>query len=69
MAYSTSNKSSCFSIFPSSPASTNVFTLFGHAQSPRDNHIMCEDLSKVFARATQRKESAGSGSRKGLRKI
>ncbi|KAG2757381.1 hypothetical protein P692DRAFT_20712296 [Suillus brevipes Sb2] len=73
MAYSTSNKSTCFSVFPSSPASTNVFALFGHAQSPRDNHLMCEDLKlgRVRARATRRKESAGSesGSRKGLRKI
>jgi hypothetical protein len=75
MAYTTSNKNTCFSVFPSTPASTNAFALFGHAQSPRDNHLMCEDLRKVFGstnfngRATQKKESSGSGSFKGLRKI
>ncbi|KAG2349025.1 hypothetical protein BDR05DRAFT_956399 [Suillus weaverae] len=75
MAYTASNKNTHFSVFPSSPASTNAFVLFGHAQSPRDNHLMCEDLRKVFGstnlngRTTQKKQSSGSGSLKGLRKI
>ncbi|KAG1866494.1 hypothetical protein DFJ58DRAFT_742992 [Suillus subalutaceus] len=71
MAYTTSTKNTHFAIFPSAPASTNVFALFGHAQSPRDNHIMCEDLRKVFGSTItiQKKESSGSGSFRGLKKI
>ncbi|KAG1752667.1 uncharacterized protein EDB91DRAFT_1293653 [Suillus paluster] len=72
MAYTTYNANTHFSVFPSSPASTNVFAIFGHAQSPRDNHIMCEDLRKVFSsnngRTTSQKKQS-SGSLKGLRKI
>ncbi|KAH7923551.1 hypothetical protein BV22DRAFT_1036182 [Leucogyrophana mollusca] len=61
-----------FTLFPTSPASPNVFAIFGQAQSPRDNHMMYEDLRQVFGstngRTAQKKSS--SGSLKGsLRKI
>ncbi|KAG2056310.1 hypothetical protein BDR06DRAFT_952782 [Suillus hirtellus] len=60
-----------FSVFPSGPASTNVFVLFGHAQSPRDGHVMCEDLRKVFGSTNLngRTTAQSSGSFKGLKKI
>ncbi|KAG2077301.1 hypothetical protein BDR04DRAFT_1088267 [Suillus decipiens] len=69
MARTTTNKNAHFSIFPSAPASTNISVLFGRAQSPRDNHEMCEDLRKVFVSNRRATQNSGSGCFKGLKKI
>ncbi|KAH7921369.1 hypothetical protein BV22DRAFT_991935, partial [Leucogyrophana mollusca] len=53
-----------FTLFPTSPASPHAFAIFGHAQSPRDNHAVYEDLRQVFGptngRTAQKKSSSGS---------
>jgi hypothetical protein len=74
MAHTTYNVNTHLSVLPSSPASPNAFALFGRAQSPRNNHIMCDDLRQVFGsnngrtRTTSQKKQSFS-SIKGLRKI
>ncbi|KAG6336695.1 hypothetical protein ID866_2402 [Astraeus odoratus] len=69
MAYTTLEHT--FSLFPTSPASPNAFSVFMHAQTPRENHTMYEDFRQVFGnnngRATNKQRSKGS--LKGLKKI
>lgn len=70
MAYSAYAHTSTFSLFPASPASPHAFAVFTHAQSPRENCIMYEDVRRVFSsnngRATQKQRKS---SRLGLKKI
>ncbi|KAH7918537.1 hypothetical protein BV22DRAFT_976919, partial [Leucogyrophana mollusca] len=53
-----------FTLFPTCPASPNAFAIFAQAQSPRDDHIMYEDLRQVFGssngRTAQKKSSSSS---------
>lgn len=67
MAYTTYAHTTSF--FPTSPASPNAFTIFAHAQSPRENYALYEDLRQVFGSHNGRKQNAGSSSFKGLKKI
>lgn len=66
MAYTTYAHTTSF--FPTSPTSPNAFTIFTHAQSPRENYALYEDLRQVFGNRNGRKQNAGSGSFKGLKK-
>ncbi|KAL4076094.1 hypothetical protein J3A83DRAFT_4370293 [Scleroderma citrinum] len=72
MAYSAFAHTSTFSLFPNSPASPNAFAIFTHAQSPRENHAMYEDLRLVFGNNNGRtcpNKQRSAGSRMGLKKI
>ncbi|KAI6034370.1 hypothetical protein BKA83DRAFT_4487392 [Pisolithus microcarpus] len=46
MAYTTYAHTTSF--FPTSPTSPNAFAIFTHAQSPRENYALYEDLRQVF---------------------
>ncbi|KAF9226583.1 hypothetical protein BS17DRAFT_775850 [Gyrodon lividus] len=70
MAYTTINIG--FSLFPASPASPNAFTIFTHAQPPRDNHIMYEDFRHVLGSTngrTSQKKRSSSSLKGGLKKM
>ncbi|KAI6152150.1 hypothetical protein BKA82DRAFT_124699 [Pisolithus tinctorius] len=67
MAYTTFAHTTTF--LPTSPASPNAFTIFTHAQSPRENYALYEDVRQVFGNRNGRKQSAGGSSFKGLKKI
>lgn len=67
MAYTTYAHTTSF--FPSSPTSPNAFSIFTHAQSPRENYALYEDLRQVFGNHNGRKRNDGSSSFKGLKKM
>jgi hypothetical protein len=74
MTYATYSANTHFSVSLSTPASPNASALFGHAQSPRGNHVMYDDLHQAFGSnngrtrtINQKKQS--SSSIKGLKKI
>ena len=61
MSYSTASPS--YTLFATSPASPNAFSLFGASQSPRETYHLYEDARQVFGpsngRTAQRKNPKG----------
>ncbi|KIJ20274.1 hypothetical protein PAXINDRAFT_166372 [Paxillus involutus ATCC 200175] len=70
MAYTAINTG--FSLFPASPASPNAFTIFTHAQSPRENHVLYGEFRQVFGSTngrTSQKKRSSSSLKGGLKKM
>lgn len=70
MTYTTGT--SAFTLFPAATASPNAFSIFVATQSPRDTHIMHEDMRNLLRpSSTQnvRRVSASSQKTRGLKKF
>jgi hypothetical protein len=57
MSYTTLNINTHFSLFASSPVSSNIFAVLTQAQSPRETHAVYAEFRQVLgASSGQRKE-------------
>ncbi|TCD60186.1 hypothetical protein EIP91_010600 [Steccherinum ochraceum] len=66
-----------YSLFPTTPSSPNAFSMFSSAQSPRETHMMYEDLRQALRPTSasnnnnqqRQRTSSGSSLKSGLKKI
>lgn len=68
-----------YSLFPTTPSSPNAFSMFSAAQSPRETHMMYEDLRQALRPTSsannnnqqrqRQRTSSGSSLKSGLKKI
>jgi hypothetical protein len=63
MSYTT-NVNTHFSLFPSSPASTNVFAIFAQPSSPRETHAMYAEFRQVLGASNGQKKHSKNALKK-----
>ncbi|KAG2155752.1 hypothetical protein DEU56DRAFT_724426 [Suillus clintonianus] len=64
MSYTTPNVNTHFSLFASSPASSNVFAVFAQPQSPRETHTMYAEFRQVLGASNGQRKQGKSALKK-----
>ncbi|KAG1848501.1 hypothetical protein DFJ58DRAFT_685759 [Suillus subalutaceus] len=64
MSYTTLNINTHFSLFAPLPASSNLFTVFTQAQSPRETHAMYAEVRQVLGASNGQRKQGKSALKK-----
>ncbi|KAG2070904.1 hypothetical protein BDR04DRAFT_1099132 [Suillus decipiens] len=64
MSYTSLNINTHFSLFASSPTSSNVFTIFDQAQSARETHAMYAEFRQVLGASNGQRKQGKSALKK-----